>query len=136
MCVCVRTSERTGYDETLISRGGNIGPMIFEARVLYEAVSLVRDVCVRAPSIEREREREKRHDALNGGVCEGAARARVYVSAPPHTFARCWTVVSICRTVIIDCHIPRDGATLRAFNTARGVSIVHGAYEQVRCRYA
>lgn len=37
-----------------------------------------------------------------------------------YAFARCWTVVSICRTVIIDCRIPRDGATLRALNTARG----------------
>jgi len=44
--VYVRRTERTGYVETLISRGGNIGPMIFEARVLYEAVSLVRDVYV------------------------------------------------------------------------------------------
>lgn len=44
--VCVRRTERTGYVETLISRGGNIGPMIFEARVLYETVSLVRGVCV------------------------------------------------------------------------------------------
>lgn len=44
--------------------------------------------------------------------------------------ARCRTVVSICRTVIIDCRIPRDGATLRALNTARGgPRIVHDAYE-------
>lgn len=61
MCVCVyayegeRERERTGYDETLISRGGNIGPMIFEARVLYEAVSLVRGVCVWPRYRERER---------------------------------------------------------------------------------
>lgn len=30
------------------------------------------------------------------------------------------TVVSICRTVIIDCRIPRDGATVRALNTPEG----------------
>ena len=34
--------------------------------------------------------------------------------------ALCPTVVSICRTVIIDCRIPRDGATLRALNTPEG----------------
>lgn len=56
------------------------------------------------------------------------------------TCARCWTVVSICRTVIIDCRIPRDGATLRALNTRpekASPDLVHDAYEaRARRRYA
>lgn len=55
--------------------------------------------------------------------------------------ARCRTVVSICRTVIIDCRIPRDGATLRALNTASEGG--HGGprsctthTKRARCRYA
>lgn len=51
--------------------------------------------------------------------------------------ARCRTVVSICRTVIIDCRIPRDGATLRALNTARGVPRSCTTHtKRTRCRYA
>lgn len=45
-----------------------------------------------------------------------ARRARFCAARGP----LCPTVVSICSTVIIDCRIPRDGATLRALNTPEG----------------